>query len=69
VGYNQYGQLNVGDWTDIKQVAAGMYHTVGLKSDGTVVALGSNDEGQCDVLHHTGAGGGGGCFIGSAACK
>ncbi len=30
-------------------VAAGWYHTVGLKSDGTVVAVGYNDHGQCDV--------------------
>jgi len=31
------------------QVSAGYYHTVGLKSDGTVVAVGNNDYGQCDV--------------------
>jgi len=37
------------NWTDIQQVAAGMDHTVGLKSDGTVVAMGNNDYGQCDV--------------------
>jgi alpha-tubulin suppressor-like RCC1 family protein len=30
-------------------VAAGECHTVGLKSDGTVVAVGGNDDGQCDV--------------------
>jgi hypothetical protein len=30
-------------------IAAGGYHTVGLKSDGTVVAVGSNVSGQCDV--------------------
>ena len=30
-------------------VAAGWYHTVGLKSDGTVVAVGDNDYLQCDV--------------------
>jgi hypothetical protein len=30
-------------------VAAGYAHTVGLKSDMTVVAVGSNDYGQCDV--------------------
>jgi len=30
-------------------VAAGGAHTVGLKSDGTVVAVGDNDNGQCDV--------------------
>ena len=30
-------------------VAAGEGHTVGLRSDGTVVALGDNDYGQCNV--------------------
>lgn len=31
--------------------AKGMGHTVGLKSDGTVVAVGDNSYGQCDVAH------------------
>jgi len=35
-------------------VSAGCYHTVGLKSNGTVVAVGSNDGGQCDVGGWTG---------------
>ena len=30
-------------------VSAGKDHTVGLKADGTVVAVGDNDRGQCDV--------------------
>lgn len=30
-------------------ISAGSKHTVGLKSDGTVVAVGDNDHGQCDV--------------------
>ena len=30
-------------------VSAGNFHTVGLKVDGTVVAVGRNDDGQCDV--------------------
>lgn len=30
-------------------IAAGAFHTVGLKADGTVVAVGSNKCGQCDV--------------------
>ena len=29
------------------------WHTVGLKSDGTVVAVGSNKYGQCDVSQWT----------------
>ena len=49
VGDNWWGQCDVGDWTDIIQVAAGYIHTVGLKSDGRVVALGNNWYGQCDV--------------------
>jgi preprotein translocase subunit YajC len=40
VGGNDFGQCNVGGWTDIVQVAAGYSHTVGLKADGTVVAAG-----------------------------
>jgi hypothetical protein len=43
------GQLDVGSWANIIQVAAGWGHTVGLKSDGTVVAVGGNPSGQCDV--------------------
>ena len=35
--------------TDIAAVSAGYYHTVGLKADGTVVAVGDNSFGQCDV--------------------
>lgn len=35
-------------WTDIQRIAA-YEHVVGLKSDGTVVAAGKNDHGECDV--------------------
>ena len=57
--------LDLGDYKDSKQliqqlinedridfknyISAGQYHTVGLKSDGTVVAKGNNDDGRCDV--------------------
>ena len=34
---------------DIIAVAAGYYHTVGLKTDSTVVAVGENSSGQCNV--------------------
>ena len=30
-------------------ISAGYSHTVGIKSDGTVVAVGNNKYGQCDV--------------------
>jgi len=43
VGENKQGQCNVGAWTGIQQVAAGGLHTVGLKSDGMVVAVGYGD--------------------------
>ena len=36
-------------WTDIVALAAGLTHLVGLCSDGTVLAVGTNEEGQCDV--------------------
>ena len=36
------------------QVAAGGYHTVGLKADGTVVAVGDNTDGPCNVDSWTG---------------
>ena len=49
----QGGQCNVSAWRDITQVAGGVYHTVGLKADGTVVAVGLNDYGQCDVGNWT----------------
>ena len=44
-----HGECDVGGWTNITQVAAGSWHTVGLKSDGTVVAVGNNYDGQCEV--------------------
>lgn len=53
VGQNNWGQCNVGDWTDIVAVSAGTWYTVGLKSDGTVVAVGNNDFDQCDVANWT----------------
>ena len=41
------------EWTNIIDVAAGNSHYVGLKSDGTVVAVGDNKCGQCDVSDWT----------------
>jgi len=54
VGDNAYRQCDVGSWTGIIQVAAGLYHTVGVKTDGTVVAVGDNAYRQCDVGSWTG---------------
>ena len=41
------------DKSKIVAVSAGLYHTVGLTSDGTVVAVGDNDDNQCDVSDWT----------------
>jgi hypothetical protein len=48
-GSRDFGHIEVGSWTDIVQVAAGSAHTIGLKSDGTVVAVGLNDNDQLNV--------------------
>lgn len=42
-------QRDVEKWTDIVAVSAGRFHIVGLKSDGTVVAVGDNQDNQCNV--------------------
>jgi alpha-tubulin suppressor-like RCC1 family protein len=49
LGSNWAGQRDVGDWSNIIQVATGDYHTVGVRSDGTVVAVGWNGFAQCAV--------------------
>jgi alpha-tubulin suppressor-like RCC1 family protein len=41
--------LNVAQERAMPMVDAGEGHTVGLRSDGTVLALGDNDHGQCNV--------------------
>ena len=48
-GDDSYGQNNVSSWTDMTQLSIGKNHTVGLRADGTVVAVGDNYAGQCDV--------------------
>ena len=51
VGANTAGRLNVSDWQDIVAVAAGRWHTAGLRADGTVVVTNENwrDYGASDV--------------------
>lgn len=53
MGYNEYGQLNISSWAGIKAIAVGRHHTVGLKEDGTVVAVGNNATGQLNVSDWT----------------
>lgn len=43
------GEEKIGEWTDIVDIIATETHAVGLRSDGTVVAAGENDAGQCNV--------------------
>lgn len=66
-GENFTGQCDVSDWTDIAEVAASglmngiqdgtvvsQNHTLGLRTDGTVVVAGSNPDGACNVSGWTG---------------
>ncbi len=46
---NLYGECEAIAWRDIKALACGANHTLGLRSDGTVIAVGCNRFGQCDV--------------------
>jgi len=45
---SENGTIRVQDWTEITQLAA-VSHAVGLRKDGTVVASGNNEYGQCGV--------------------
>ncbi len=36
-------------WTGVKNISVSSGHAVGLKKDGTVIAEGANDNGECDV--------------------
>lgn len=42
-------KCNVSSWSDIVAIAAGSMHTVGLKSDGTVVAAGDDNDSACAI--------------------
>jgi hypothetical protein len=49
-GMNDYGQCNVPSPNEsFVAVAAGGYHSLGLKVDGSIAAWGRNQAGQCDV--------------------
>jgi len=40
---------NIISWWDIVAIYSGYYHIVGLKTDGTVVAVGNNSNGHCNT--------------------
>jgi len=46
---NVGGRNDVSSLSGLVAVSAGTYHTVGLRADGTAVAVGRNDVGECDV--------------------
>ena len=46
---SKYQRSNVSYWKDIVAIRSGNIHIVGLKSDGTVVAVGDNKYGQCNT--------------------
>jgi hypothetical protein len=48
-GLNNYGQLNVPEGNDFVDVAAGKYHGLAIRSDGSLAAWGWNAYGQCNV--------------------
>lgn len=50
---NKYGHLTHNGWTDIVAYGAGVGHTVGLRSDGTLIANGHNGFGQGNVKSWT----------------
>jgi hypothetical protein len=49
-GDNSWGQLNVpAECSDVIAIAAGAWHSLALRTEGTVVAWGDDSNGQCDV--------------------
>lgn len=55
-GYKDSEEKITALWNEIADrdtLVSGTYHIVGLKADGTVVATGNNDRGQCNVLSWT----------------
>ena len=55
-GYKDAQERSLALWNDVAQrdsIGAGDFHTIGLKTDGTVCAVGRNTDGQCDVSDWT----------------
>lgn len=51
VGTENTSAPNPAEWHGVKKLRAGKRHIAGLRLDGSVVAAGSNEYGQCDVLN------------------
>jgi len=48
-----YSDIDITGWSDLIDIDTGANHIVGLKSDGTVIASGNDDFGQCNVVGWT----------------
>lgn len=48
-GCDEHNEHAAMQWTDIVAIGTGMDHILGIKKDGTLVAKGANEDGQCDV--------------------
>ena len=48
-GCDEHNEHAAMQWTDIVSIGTGTEHILGIKEDGTLVAKGSNDNGQCNV--------------------
>ena len=44
-----FDEESLNTWKDVTAISAGSKHLVALRSDGTVLAAGSNEDGQCNV--------------------
>ncbi|MBQ3835236.1 MAG: chromosome condensation regulator, partial [Elusimicrobia bacterium] len=44
------GQCNTTDWKDIVDISVSYGHVLGLSKNGTIVATGWNEYGQCNVI-------------------
>jgi len=48
-GCDEHNEHAAMQWTNIVTIGTGTEHLLGIKQDGTLVAKGTNDDGQCDV--------------------
>ena len=48
-GCDSHNEHAAMQWLDVVCIGTGTEHIIGIQSDGTLVAKGSNDDGQCDV--------------------
>lgn len=48
-GCDEHNEHAAMQWTDIVAIGTGTDHILGIKKDGTLVAKGANEDGQCDV--------------------